>query len=65
VVPGRNGDLVRAGDPDALAAAIRALLPRAASMSEAARADAARFDADRVTKSIADALHEAIARRAR
>jgi glycosyltransferase involved in cell wall biosynthesis len=65
VVPGRNGDLVRSADPDALAAAIRALLPQAASMAEAARADAARFDADRVTKSIADALHEAIARRAR
>jgi glycosyltransferase involved in cell wall biosynthesis len=65
VVPGRNGDLVRAGDPDGLAAAIRALLPQAGSMAEAARADAARFDADRVTKSIADALHEAIARRAR
>jgi glycosyltransferase involved in cell wall biosynthesis len=65
VVPGRNGDLVRPGDPDALAAAIRALLPRAAAMADAARADAARFGADRVTKSIADALHEAIARRAR
>jgi glycosyltransferase involved in cell wall biosynthesis len=65
VVPGRNGDLVPPGDPDALAAAIRALLPKAASMADAARADAARFDAGRVTESIAAALHEAIARRAR
>jgi glycosyltransferase involved in cell wall biosynthesis len=63
VVPGRNGDLVPPGDPDALAQAIRGLLPKAASMADAAREDAARFDAGRVAASVADAIHEAIARR--
>jgi glycosyltransferase involved in cell wall biosynthesis len=63
VVPGRNGDLVPPGDPDALAAAISGLLPRAASMADAARADAERFDADRVAAAVAESIHEAIARR--
>jgi glycosyltransferase involved in cell wall biosynthesis len=64
VVPGRNGDLVPPGDVEGLANAIRGLLPRAASMADAARDDASRFDAGRVTAAIADAIHEAIARRA-
>jgi glycosyltransferase involved in cell wall biosynthesis len=63
VAPGRNGDLVMPGDIDALAAAIRRLLPRAATMAEAAREDARRFDADTVAATVADLLGEAIARR--
>jgi glycosyltransferase involved in cell wall biosynthesis len=63
VVPGRNGDLVPAGDVDALASAIDALLPKAAGMGEAARADAKPFEGGRVAAAVADALHEAIAAR--
>ncbi|MEA2482492.1 MAG: hypothetical protein QOC55_439 [Thermoleophilaceae bacterium] len=65
VVPGRNGDLVMPGDVDALAEAIRRLLPRAASMAEAAREDARRFDADVVAADVADAIGKALARRGR
>jgi glycosyltransferase involved in cell wall biosynthesis len=65
VVPGRNGDLVMPGDVDALAEAIRRLLPRAASMAEAAREDARRFDADAVAADVAEAIREALARRGR
>jgi glycosyltransferase involved in cell wall biosynthesis len=65
VVPGRNGDLVMTGDVDALAAAIRGLLPQAASMAEEAREDARRFAADSVAADVADAMHEALARRGR
>ena len=63
VVPGRNGELVMPGDTEALAQAIRELLPRANSMAEAARADAARFAADKVAAHVADVLLEAIAKR--
>jgi glycosyltransferase involved in cell wall biosynthesis len=63
VVPGRNGDLVPPGDPDALGHAIESLLPRAQAMADAARADAARFDAELVAAAVADALREALARR--
>jgi glycosyltransferase involved in cell wall biosynthesis len=63
LVPGRNGELVMAGDVEALAKAINTVLPRAASMAAAAREDAKRFDADLVTANVADALREAIARR--
>jgi glycosyltransferase involved in cell wall biosynthesis len=63
VVPGRNGDLVIAGDVEGLARAIRGLLPKAASMAEAARADAARFRTNVVAAAVADALREALARR--
>jgi glycosyltransferase involved in cell wall biosynthesis len=63
VVPGRNGDLVPPGDVDALASAIEALLPEAAGMAGAARADAERFEAAHVAFAVANALHEAIAAR--
>jgi glycosyltransferase involved in cell wall biosynthesis len=65
VVPGRNGDLVMPGDVDALAEAIRRLLPRAASMAKAAREDAARFRTEVVAADVAEALREALARRGR
>jgi glycosyltransferase involved in cell wall biosynthesis len=64
VVPGENGDLVPPNDPELLAKAIRALLPNAARMAEAARKSAERFEAGRVTASVAEALNEAMARRA-
>jgi glycosyltransferase involved in cell wall biosynthesis len=63
VVPGRNGELVMAGDLEALANAIRDLLPRAASMADAARADAARFRTGVVVASVAAALRDALTRR--
>src|SRR3954452_954970 len=62
VVPGRNGDLVMPGDVEALASAIRGLLPKAASLADAARADARRFDADEVAANVAACLREALAR---
>jgi glycosyltransferase involved in cell wall biosynthesis len=65
VVPGRNGELVIAGDVDGLARAIGDLLPRAAAMAAAARADAARFGTEVVAAAVADALREALARRNR
>jgi glycosyltransferase involved in cell wall biosynthesis len=64
VVPGRNGDLVMPGDVEALGAALRRLLPQAASMAAAAREDAARFRTGVVAANVADALRDAIARRA-
>lgn len=64
VVPGQNGELVMPGDVPALARAVRELLPRARSMSEAARSSVARFDADLVAGDVADALRDAIAQRA-
>jgi glycosyltransferase involved in cell wall biosynthesis len=65
VVPGRNGELVMPGDTEALADAIRRVLPNAPSMAEAARADTARFRTDVVAANVAEALHEALARRRR
>jgi glycosyltransferase involved in cell wall biosynthesis len=65
VVPGRNGELVMAGDAEALADAIRRVLPNAPSMAETARADTARFRTDVVAANVAEALHEALARRGR
>jgi glycosyltransferase involved in cell wall biosynthesis len=65
VVPGRNGELVMPGDLEALTEAIRSVLRKAASMAEAAREDAARFRTDRVAADVANALHEALARRVR
>lgn len=64
VVPGENGELVMAGDVEALAAAIRRLLPRAAHMGDAARASVVRFSADAVAGNVAAALHEAMRMRA-
>jgi glycosyltransferase involved in cell wall biosynthesis len=64
VVPGRNGELVMPGDVAGLTEAIHSVLPRAASMADAARVDAARFRTDVVAASIADALNEALTRRA-
>jgi glycosyltransferase involved in cell wall biosynthesis len=61
VVPGRNGALVMPGDVDALAKALRDLLPLAASMTEAAREDAARFRTEVVAADAAAALFEALA----
>jgi glycosyltransferase involved in cell wall biosynthesis len=63
VVPGRNGDLVPAGDVEALGTALQRLLPRAAEMEGAAREDAARFAPERVADDVAAAVHDAIARR--
>jgi glycosyltransferase involved in cell wall biosynthesis len=63
VVPGRTGELVMPGDVDALAGAIRRVLPRAASMADAAREGAARFRSEVVAADVADALREALARR--
>lgn len=63
VEPGRNGELVIAGDVDALAEAIRRLLPRAASMADAARASVAAFATERVAAGVAAALREALASR--
>lgn len=65
VAPGRNGDLVMPGDVEALTAALRKALAHTGEMSEAARADVGRFDADAVAANVADALREALARRAR
>ncbi len=65
VVPGRSGELIAPGDVEALAAAIRSLLPRAASMADAARAEVVRFDTASVAQAVADALREALARRVR
>jgi glycosyltransferase involved in cell wall biosynthesis len=63
VVPGRNGDLVAPGDVDALAEAIRRVLPRAPSMADAAREGAERFRTQAVAANVARALREALARR--
>jgi hypothetical protein len=52
-----------AGDVDALTGAIRALLPKAASMADAARETAAQFRADVVAADVAAALHEALEKR--
>jgi glycosyltransferase involved in cell wall biosynthesis len=60
---GRNGELVMAGDVDALAEAIRGLLPKAPSMAAAARESAARFHTDVVAAEVAAALHDALAMR--
>lgn len=65
VVPGRNGALVMPGDVEALREAIRALLPKVASMAAAAREDAARFGAELVAADVARALRDALARRSR
>ena len=65
VVPGRNGALVMPGDVDALAEALRTVLPQAASMAEAAREDARRFGSERVGASVAQALSDALAIRGR
>lgn len=63
VVPGRNGELVPAGDVEGLAAALRRTIPRAAEMESAARKDASAFAPERVADDVAAALHDAIARR--
>ena len=63
VIPGRNGDLVMPADVGALAEAIRNLLPRARSMADAAREDAGRFRTELVVANVAEALHDALARR--
>ena len=63
VVPGRNGELVMRGDVEALARAIRNLLPRAESMAGAARDSAAPFAADNVAARVAAVLSEALASR--
>lgn len=63
VIPGRNGDLVPPGDPDALAQALASVLPRAAGMEGAAREDAARFAPDRVGTAVAEGLRDALSRR--
>jgi glycosyltransferase involved in cell wall biosynthesis len=60
---GRNGELVMAGDVDALSDAIRRLLPRAASMAAAAKETAARFRTDVVAAEVAAALRDALAMR--
>jgi glycosyltransferase involved in cell wall biosynthesis len=63
IVPGRNGELVIAGDEQGLAGAVRRLLPQAASMAAAARASAAPFRAEVVAAKVAEALREALAAR--
>jgi hypothetical protein len=65
MVPDRNGALVMPDDVTALTEAIRRLLPRAASMADAARQDAARFRTDVVAANVARALREAVAARGR
>lgn len=65
VVPGRNGELVMPGDVEALSRAIRRLVETTDALSDAARADAARFRTDVVATGVADALREALARRSR
>jgi glycosyltransferase involved in cell wall biosynthesis len=65
VVPGRSGELVMPGDVEGLTAAIRRVLANAPALADAAREDAARFRTDAVAAAVADALHEALARRAR
>jgi glycosyltransferase involved in cell wall biosynthesis len=62
VVPGRNGELVMPGDVDALAEAIRRLLPKAGSMAEAARESVQRFQTERVAAAVAGALRDALGR---
>jgi glycosyltransferase involved in cell wall biosynthesis len=63
VRPGENGELVMAGDSEALAAAINRVLPRAQSMAAPARESVRRFGVDTVATAIADALSEALERR--
>jgi glycosyltransferase involved in cell wall biosynthesis len=63
VTPGRNGDLVMPGDTSALANALRNLLARAESMTEAARESVQRFATDHVASDVAGVLRDAIARR--
>jgi glycosyltransferase involved in cell wall biosynthesis len=62
VVPGRNGELVMPGDVDALADAIRRLLPNAGSMAEPARESVQRFQTERVAAAVADALRDGLRR---
>jgi glycosyltransferase involved in cell wall biosynthesis len=61
VVPGRNGELVAPGEPEALADALASVLDRAPSMSAAALEDAKRFSSNRVADLVAEALREALA----
>jgi glycosyltransferase involved in cell wall biosynthesis len=62
VVPGRNGDVVPPGHPQRLADALERVLPRAAGMADAARADAARFATERVAREMAALLCESAGR---
>jgi glycosyltransferase involved in cell wall biosynthesis len=59
VVPGESGEVVPPGDPGRLAAALAEILPRAAEMSEAARAAAARFETGRAARETAALLRAA------
>src|SRR4051794_19169937 len=63
VTPGSNGELVMAGDVEALRAAIVRLLPIAAPMADAARESVKRFEAAAVANDVAAALHTALERR--
>jgi glycosyltransferase involved in cell wall biosynthesis len=62
VVAGRSGEVVPAGDPAALAAALERVLPRAAEMAGEARAAAAPFATERVARRMAALLRESAGR---
>lgn len=59
VLPDRNGAVVPPGDPQALAAALERVLPRAGEMADAAREAVARFATERVAADLARLLHAA------
>lgn len=62
VVSGRNGEVVPPGVPALLAAALERVLPRAAEMADAARADAARFNSATIAREVAALLCESAGR---
>lgn len=61
VRPGETGDLVPAGNPPALAAALNAVIERAPAMEEACRRATERFRTERVVAAVAAAFGQALA----
>jgi glycosyltransferase involved in cell wall biosynthesis len=62
VVPGRNGEVVPAADPERLAAALDTTLERAGEMAAAAREAVAAFATERVAGQLAGILEEVAGR---
>lgn len=59
--PGETGQLVPPSDPEALAAALNAVIDRAPAMEDACRSAAERFGTERVAADVAAAFDEALA----